>query len=174
MPTLVLDMSESAAQKRYRLSEKGKKVKAAYMRKWAKSPQGQKTRAAYKKTDKAKMYKAAWEKTKKGKVMRARAKKRYMAKPESRLKAKIAEHTRRAKVSGLPHTLTAERWLSICEEYNHRCAYCMKQSKLTQDHIVPVKKGGGYTEGNIVPACLPCNSSKKDTSLLIWMASQYV
>lgn len=86
----------------------------------------------------------------------------YEANPD-KVKAKsiIADERRRSRINNLPSTLTIEQWLFIKKVYNNRCAYCGKNSqKLTQDHVVPVSKGGGYTIDNIVPACRSCNSKK--------------
>ena len=44
------------------------------------------------------------------------------------------------------------------------CHYCQKHFEpkdLTMDHIVPVSRGGKSSKNNIVPACRPCNQSKK-------------
>ena len=68
---------------------------------------------------------------------------------------------RRALRRALPATLTTAQWEAIKEAYRYRCAYCGKKpSRLTQDHVVPVTKGGGTTAENIVPACQQCNRSK--------------
>lgn len=56
--------------------------------------------------------------------------------------------------------LTTTQWLAIQAAYNHRCAYCGEKKPLTQDHVVPISKGGDHTASNIVPACLSCNASK--------------
>lgn len=78
--------------------------------------------------------------------------------PES---ARVSRHRRKSLARTLPNTLTIEQWAAIVAAYKGRCAYCgRKPKKLTQDHVVPVKKGGGYTAENIVPACQPCNSKK--------------
>lgn len=61
----------------------------------------------------------------------------------------------------LPNTLTEDEWAEILEMFNHSCAYCQDTaSKLEEEHIVPVSKGGGRTMDNIVPSCHSCNSSK--------------
>lgn len=74
---------------------------------------------------------------------------------------RVADHRRRARQHALPATLTTAQWLQILEGYGNCCAYCGKGGmKLTQDHVVPVSKGGGTTADNIVPACKPCNSKK--------------
>ena len=71
--------------------------------------------------------------------------------------------TRRARKLSLPSTLTDQHWLAIKAAYKQRCAYCGSKPKvLTQDHVIPITKGGGSTPDNIVPACASCNSAKRD------------
>lgn len=68
---------------------------------------------------------------------------------------------RRHRTANLPHTLTIAEWREILNEYNHCCAYCGKPGqRFTQEHKMPVSRGGGYTRENIVPACRSCNSQK--------------
>jgi len=70
---------------------------------------------------------------------------------------------RTAQKRNLVSDLTQEQWETILKMYDYRCAYCgTNEKKLTQDHVIPVAKGGGYTMGNIVPACTSCNPSKGD------------
>lgn len=58
-------------------------------------------------------------------------------------------------------SLTAEQWREILKSFNHRCAYCGERlEKLTQDHVIPLAKGGSHTADNVVPACQSCNSKK--------------
>lgn len=62
---------------------------------------------------------------------------------------------------GLLATLTPPQWAAILRAYKMRCAYCgKKKASLTQDHVVPLARGGGTIPHNIVPACLPCNVKK--------------
>ena len=47
------------------------------------------------------------------------------------------------------------------------CHYCGKKfapTELSMDHVVPVARGGTSTKANVVPACKPCNASKKLTT----------
>ena len=56
---------------------------------------------------------------------------------------------------------TREEWEQKKEQYGNHCFYCYKQLKrLTKDHIIPVRDGGGNTIDNIVPACMGCNRRK--------------
>lgn len=69
---------------------------------------------------------------------------------------------RRTNFAALRADLTEDQWQLIKASYGHRCAYCGEKKPLTQDHVVPVSKGGHHTASNIVPACQSCNSSKGD------------
>jgi 5-methylcytosine-specific restriction endonuclease McrA len=56
----------------------------------------------------------------------------------------------------------------LLEQFGGRCAYCPAQAK-TWDHVIPVADGGETVPGNILPACLSCNSSKKASDLVEWL-----
>jgi 5-methylcytosine-specific restriction endonuclease McrA len=57
--------------------------------------------------------------------------------------------------------LTAQDWRDILAAFASHCAYCDRtMTRLTQDHITPLSKGGSHTKSNIVPACRSCNSKK--------------
>jgi 5-methylcytosine-specific restriction endonuclease McrA len=76
-----------------------------------------------------------------------------------------AVHKRRLLLADTRCDLTIEQWNDIRRFYNYRCVYCGENKLLTQDHIVPVSKGGEHTASNIVPACRSCNSSKGNREL---------
>lgn len=68
---------------------------------------------------------------------------------------------RRSRLKNAKCDLTAQQWEMIKVAYKQCCAYCgEKVSELTQDHVIPVSKGGDHTAQNIVPACRSCNSRK--------------
>lgn len=70
-------------------------------------------------------------------------------------------HKRRAARYSVPCTLTIEQWQILLEVWYHRCAYCERGNiKLTQDHVVPISRGGAHAMSNVVPACSLCNSKK--------------
>lgn len=59
------------------------------------------------------------------------------------------------------HTMI--EWETLKAQYNWSCPCCGKSEPtitLTQDHIVPVSKGGSDNIENIQPLCPPCNSRK--------------
>ena len=65
--------------------------------------------------------------------------------------------------------LAASRRLQVIEAFNHTCQYCLRAGdndagpdgyKWEVDRIVPSRKGGTYTDGNITLACLTCNRKK--------------
>lgn len=88
-----------------------------------------------------------------------------------------------ARVNKLPNTLTTEEWIETKKYFGYECSYCgipegkLKEIKevrniLEQEHVIPVKEGGGYTKENIIPACSSCNSSKRAKDFLEWYPTQ--
>lgn len=86
--------------------------------------------------------------------------KAYRIRHPDRILAKNA--SRRARLKSAPiNDLTAAQWREIKEAYDNRCVYCgRKMKRLSQDHIIPLSKGGSHTVSNVVPACLRCNITK--------------
>lgn len=68
----------------------------------------------------------------------------------------------------------SEDWISLRNEVLKRdgfsCAYCDDEDdvELTADHVVPLSRGGTNDRSNLVCACLPCNSSKRNLLLTEW------
>ena len=82
-------------------------------------------------------------------------------------RARVKRHRAR-KMQAPMNDFTAAQWQAMKEHYKHCCVYCgKKQQRLTQDHIVPLIKGGPHTYNNIVPACRSCNSKKGTRAPLI-------
>ena len=94
--------------------------------------------------------------------------KRYYSTEEGKAYKRMKFHYRKAMISNLPHDFTEEEWKEVVEYFDNKCAYCGEQKALTQDHIIPVIKGGGYTKTNIVPCCGSCNSKKQDRNFVEW------
>lgn len=64
--------------------------------------------------------------------------------------------------------ISRSKRFSIYARDGHACVYCGDTEKLSLDHVVPRSKGGCDSETNLVTACQPCNSSKKDRDLSEW------
>lgn len=81
------------------------------------------------------------------------------------------EAARRARIRDADVRVVPERdWRRTLARHDHRCAYCGSGGKLTQDHIIPLARGGRHSIGNLIPACGRCNSSKNDRLLIEWRA----
>jgi len=55
------------------------------------------------------------------------------------------------------------------EQLRGGCAYCPAPAT-TLDHVIPVSGGGPTVPGNLVPACVNCNSKKKASNPAPWIA----
>lgn len=84
----------------------------------------------------------------------------------------FSHNKRKYKKSGLNGTFTIKDWDECKAFFNNRCAYCGKEEKLTQDHIVPFVEQGRYERNNIVPVCKSCNSRKSKKDMKHWYIKQ--
>ncbi len=63
---------------------------------------------------------------------------------------------------------TFKEWEHIKKLYKYTCLSCKKTKphiKLTQDHVIPISKGGSNSAENIQPLCRVCNC-KKGTKII--------
>jgi 5-methylcytosine-specific restriction endonuclease McrA len=85
-------------------------------------------------------------------------------------------HQRARKLRGLSGGYTYDQWLAKKAEYNCTCPCCglsEPEIVLTQDHIVPVAKGGTNFIWNIQPLCGPCNA-RKYTKIIFYSIKYHV
>lgn len=74
--------------------------------------------------------------------------------------------SRRARQLNAEHNLVTKS--EIEKLRNSNCVYCGSNEQIEIDHIQPLNRGGRHSIGNLVPACLKCNRSKKDLWLMEW------
>ncbi|MGM0238505.1 HNH endonuclease [Enterococcus sp. AZ103] len=86
-------------------------------------------------------------------------------------KERIVDSGQKKRHNGVSE-LTEEEWELSQAYFKFECAYCGKKSKLTKDHLDPLKNKGLLTASNIIPACSSCNSSKKDKQWQSWFSKQ--
>jgi hypothetical protein len=88
-------------------------------------------------------------------------------------KVRVIKQRRRNRVKQVYCNYNVTLWEACVKYFSGCCAYCGKQTlQLTQDHFVPLSKGGEYTRNNIIPACKSCNGSKSDRDFFVWYAKQ--
>ena len=61
---------------------------------------------------------------------------------------------------------------NIKEQWEHKCAYCDSEEKITLDHVIPQCKGGLDIKTNVVACCHSCNQSKGHTPWEQWYYNQ--
>lgn len=111
-------------------------------------------------------------------IARAKAKK-----PELYAESKrVIKHRRRARIRGLPDTLTAQEWQHAVEYFGGCCAICGRPPglwhKLAADHWVAISDPScpGTVATNIVPLCDKqdgCNQSKGNKPAEQWLVQTF-
>jgi len=87
---------------------------------------------------------------------------KWISDPENYQRKLIMNAKRRAIKRGVAiNDFTIDDWNVVLCQHEYRCVYCGKEfPTLTQDHVIPLSRGGNHTKDNIVPACRSCNSRK--------------
>ncbi len=100
-----------------------------------------------------------WRKNNKERVNRYR-RDHYRKFPEKDL---FRTKRRRDRMRNAGGTHTLQEWEMLKKEYDYYCPACGKcepKIKLTEDHIIPISKGGSDNIKNIQPLCGSCNIKK--------------
>ena len=79
-------------------------------------------------------------------------------------KKKEYDRNRRAHRYGSEGTHTPQQFLELCEIFGNVCVCCFERKALTEDHVIPLVKGGTDFIENIQPLCKECNSRKRVAS----------
>jgi len=81
----------------------------------------------------------------------------------SREYSNFQKRQRRLRLTGASGSHTLGEWETLKVQYGFTCPCCGKSEpeiKLTEDHIIPLSKGGSNFIENIQPLCKSCNSKK--------------
>ena len=123
------------------ISRKGKKLSVEHKKKISESLKGKKSYSWKDGRSNNNIYRS-WLKNKRNRVLK-------------RIKVKLGTHT-------------FGDWENLKKQYNNICPCCHKSEpeiKLTEDHIIPLSKGGSDNIENIQPLCGSCNC-KKHTKII--------
>ena len=72
----------------------------------------------------------------------------------------------RARKLGAKGVHTHEQFLEMAVSFDCMCLKCGNKfsiNELTEDHIIPLSRGGSNDISNIQPLCHACNSGKRDS-----------
>lgn len=75
-------------------------------------------------------------------------------------KVYIQKANRHSLERGSRGNVSEKEWSDLCNKYDNKCLCCGEKKKLTQDHIIPITKGGIHHIDNLQPLCRNCNSRK--------------
>lgn len=97
----------------------------------------------------------------------------YQISPDLRLYHREKSKRRKAQDRGqTPLQVPVKALRQRFNEFGHRCAYCGQEGDMQIEHVEPISEGGLHDIGNIVPACWPCNASKRTSEMESWYRQQ--
>lgn len=162
---------KACAKKRveeWRSTPTGRAKTNAANRRYAKTKKGQRARLAAQASETRRLQMEIYRQSPEGREAARRANQsvagrarqhRYFQSEKGKEAMRRKQHLRRLWKEA-EATLTIEEWGEIKDQFHHRCAYCRQGKPLTQDHVIPLSKGGSHTKENVVPACRSCNGRK--------------
>jgi 5-methylcytosine-specific restriction endonuclease McrA len=156
--------------KRFANSEKGHEYHLEYQRQLRATLEGRiKTREynriANKKPIRKEQQSKYWH-SEKGIILKKEKDRKYKHSPLGLAAAARSNNKRKRMKDATISTLTVQQWEELQRTYKYRCVYCGEKKPLTQDHIIPLSKGGNHMKENVIPACRSCNAKKSNHLML--------
>jgi 5-methylcytosine-specific restriction endonuclease McrA len=166
-----LNREEANARSRaYRLANLERCVE--HVRKWREAnPERQRELTRRWHTEHAEELRAARQ-TPEGRAYHAEKSREFYRRHRERMvkEALPRKQLRRARLIGVGGVVTQAEWRETLAYFNGHCAYCGEpMNPPTQDHMMPISRGGAHLIENIVPACGTCNSRKHTRNLLEYL-----
>lgn len=88
-------------------------------------------------------------------------------------KNRIILQRRRTRIYNTICDFTPKQWEECLEYFDYKDAYTgLPMEIISQDHVIPLSKGGNYTKTNIVPCEININCSKNNSDFLEWYVKQ--
>lgn len=103
-------------------------------------------------------------KEKRKRTIRESAMKAYRKDPSKVLNL---SHKRREKIKS--QYIVSKKEIMLLK--SSQCFACNSKENITIDHLIPLNIGGQHRIGNLIPLCIPCNSSKRDLTWTEWKYS---
>ena len=95
-----------------------------------------------------------------------RAAKKYAQTDKGRVAGIKRTKVHRARRLGATGNHTTGEFLQVVNRFDNKCLRCGETfDQLTEDHVVPLSRGGSDSISNIQPLCHPCNSAKRDKTI---------
>lgn len=82
--------------------------------------------------------------------------------------ALMASYQRRRRAKMLANGIYTITNKELDALYAKPCIYCGSIYKIEIDHVMPIARGGNHGIGNLAPACINCNRSKRDLFVMEW------
>jgi 5-methylcytosine-specific restriction endonuclease McrA len=90
--------------------------------------------------------------------------KAYKSTPVGRTNKRVAHQRRRAIKKNADGNHTSAEWLAMLDWFGNVCLKCGTVEDITEDHVIPLTKGGSNSIDNMQPLCRYCNVSKGNRS----------
>lgn len=96
-------------------------------------------------------------------------KRQWLAKNKHRKAVYAHNRNKRSRINAGSLRVSPRDWRRLLNRYGYRCFYCGTcPETLHMDHVFPLSRGGRHAIGNLVPACVSCNSSKGSSFIIEW------